>query len=161
MCIRDRHKRASSLRRTKEAEKEVTSVEDVETVVREEARGGLDLQLWELIKEDSRKQKEEMNEKFDNIKGELNKIKEELKEDNQKLSQQMAEKMDEQKQDSQRNMEILNEKMAENNEKMNKKIEEEMAGVRQEISEVQGRLETANQEVRQVKTCLLYTSRCV
>ena len=61
-------------------------------------------------------------------------------------------KTDELKQDSQRNMEVLNEKMAENNKKMNKKIEEEMAGIRQEISEVQGRLENANQEVRQVKT---------
>ena len=60
-------------------------------------------------------------------------------------------------------VEVLNEKIDENNEKINrkiednyektnKKIEEQMTVVRQEISEVNGRLENANQEVQQVKT---------
>ena len=68
------HKRATSLKRTKEAEKEVRmeekevmSVEDVEMVVREEARGDPNLiKFMDLMNS--------MNEKMDRNKEETKKI---------------------------------------------------------------------------------------
>ena len=49
--------------------KEVTSVEEIETMGREEARGGLDIQaieqMFKRVEEYSKKQNETLNEKID------------------------------------------------------------------------------------------------
>ena len=100
------------MRRTKEAqkevrmeEKEVTSVEDVETVVREEARGGLDLQqLWELITEDSKKQKEEFTENS--------------RKQNETLSQNLLKQMEEQNKQTKEDLKSIKEDHRQTNEKI-------------------------------------------
>ena len=59
----------------------------------------------------------------------------------------------------------MNKKIDKNNEKTNKKIEEEMTGLKQQISEIHENWNQTSQEMQKIKedvnTCLLYTSRCV
>ena len=87
------HKRASSLRQTKEAEKEVrvaekevTSVEDVETVAREEVRGDPNLlKIMELMNS--------MNEKFDKNEESLKQMKEETNDNFKKQEEKINKKL--------------------------------------------------------------------
>ena len=110
------HKRASSLRRMKEAEKEVrveekevTSVEDVEPVVREETRGDPNfLKFMEQMNENFK----QMNKKFDKNREETNQNITSFKGDFEK----MEEKID-------NNNKTMEEKVDSNNKKMEKNME--------------------------------------
>ena len=59
------------------------------------------------------------------------------------------------KQNNQKNLEELKEELSKtienNNEQINKKIEKEMTGIRQEISEINGKWENTSQELQQTK----------
>ena len=96
------HKRGVSKRMAKDQETEADKREEEAEIVtdtkkeqqagdNEEARGGLDLQkLWELIKEDNR----QTNEKIDSIKEDSKKQKEELNKKFEENSEKLENKID-------------------------------------------------------------------
>ena len=98
------HKRASSLRRTKEAEKEVrmdekevTSVEDVEMVARKEDRGDPNLiKLMELLNSMNEKLDKNKEETNDNFKKQKEEITENSKKQHEILSQNLLKQIKEQ-----------------------------------------------------------------
>ena len=104
-----------------DVEELLTPVEPNKPTQQEEARGGMDLQqLWELIKGDSRKNKEELDKKFESINDNFKKI---------------DEKFDRNEESNKRNIEALNETLTQKMKEENKLISEKIDKSNQKTSE--------------------------
>ena len=78
-----------------------------------------------------------------------------MAENNKEMAVNMENLKEELKQNNQKNLEELKEELSRtienNNEQINKKIEEEMTGIRREMSEIHGKWEITSHELQQTK----------
>ena len=156
------HTRASSLRWTKEPEKEgrveekeVTSVEDVEMVAREEVRGDPNLlKIMELMKQ----MKEETNDNLKQINEKFDRNDESLKEINEKIVSTNESTKEDLRQELKQNNEKIKQQMKESFRKLSETLDSGFKKLHETLNSTsEGIKETLDKN----RDCLLYTSRCV